>query len=180
MLRPPKDLSFSVRFSAACYSAQRWFDDEAPDEPIREDYEPLAEDHVIGADASIIEFVTTAHERPARLVVSGDEVTGLVTLSDLQRLPVRAAIFALITSLELAMSERIATEWPNDSTDWLELLSLDRRENVEDKITTAKREDGYVSAIVLTQISDKATILRKQKLGGAPYTRKPDTSTSHR
>ena len=146
------------------YRAERWFRDEAPDDSIREEFELLSEDHVIGADASIIEFVTTADERPARLVVSGDEVTGLVTLSDLQRLPVRAAIFALITSLELAMSERIEAEWPDDSTDWLELLSPDRRENVEDKITTAKREDGYVSAIVLTQISDKATILRKQKL----------------
>ena len=143
------------------YRAERWFRDEAPDDSIREEFELLSEDHVIGADASIIEFVTTADERPARLVVSGDEVTGLVTLSDLQRLPVRAAIFALITSLELAMSERIEAEWPDDSTDWLELLSPDRRENVEDKITTAKREDGYVSAIVLTEISDKA---RKQKL----------------
>ena len=46
------------------YRAERWFGDEAPDEPIRHDFELLSEDHVSGADASIIEFVMTADERP--------------------------------------------------------------------------------------------------------------------
>ena len=46
------------------YRAERWFRDEAPDDSIREEFETLSEDHVIGADASIIEFVTTADERP--------------------------------------------------------------------------------------------------------------------
>ena len=146
------------------YRAEQWFSDEAPDEPIRHDFELLSENHVIGADASIIEFVMTADERPARLVVSGNEVAGLVTLSDLQRLPVRAAIFTLITSLEIAMAERIETEWPDDPTGWLELLSDQRRDEVLKKIDTAEQEDGFVSAIMFTQLSDKATILRKEEL----------------
>ena len=146
------------------YRAERWFGDEAPDEPIRHDFELLSENHVIGADASIIEFVMTADKRPARLVVSGNEVAGLVTLSDLQRLPVRAAIFTLMTSLEIAMAERIETEWPDDPTRWLELLSDQRRDEVLKKIDTAKQEDGFVSAIMFTQLSDKATILRKEEL----------------
>ena len=146
------------------YRAERWFGDEAPDEPIRHDFELLSEDHMIGADASIIEFVMTSDERPARLVVSGNEVTGLVSLSDLQRLPVRAAIFTLITSLEIAMAERIETEWPDDPTGWLELLSDQRRDEVLKKIGTAKQEDGFVSAIMFTQLSDKATVLCKEKL----------------
>ena len=146
------------------YRAERWFGDEAPDEPINDDFELLSEDHLIGADASIIEFVTKADERQARLVVSGGEVAGLVTLSDLQRLPVRAAIFALVTSLEIAMAQRIETEWPDNPTGWLELLSDPRRDEVLKKIRTAKDEDGFVSEIVFTQISDKATILRKENL----------------
>ena len=89
------------------YDAAQWFYAEAPCEQIR--FESLSEDDVIGADASIIEFVETAAERPTRLVVSGDGVTGLVSLSDLQRIPVRAAIFTLITSIEIAMGKRI--EW---------------------------------------------------------------------
>ena len=77
-------------------------------EAIGDDFVPFSEDIVIGADASIIDFVTTADERQTRLVVSGDRVAGLVSLSDLQQLPVRAALFTLITRLEIAMAQRMA------------------------------------------------------------------------
>ena len=60
---------------------------------------PLAEEHLVGADASILDFVVQADRRPCRLVVSGSQIVGLVTLSDLQRLPVRAALFALLQDL---------------------------------------------------------------------------------
>ena len=146
------------------YRAERWFRKEAPSESIGSDFEPFCEDHVIGADASIIEFVMTADERPTRLVVSGDSVAGLVSLSDLQHLPVRAAIFTLITSLEIAMVKRIETEWHDDVTGWIELLSNGRREKMLDEVTMAKQRDGFVSEIMFTQISDKATIIRKKGL----------------
>ena len=135
------------------YKAEQWFSKEAPDEPIGDDFEPFSEDHVIGADASIIEFVMTADERPTRLVVSGARVTGLVSLSDLQRLPVLAAIFTLITSLEIAMAKRIEVEWHDDAAGWLELLSDGRRAKLLDEMKTAKEKDGFVSAMVFTQIS---------------------------
>ena len=146
------------------YRAERWFSEDAPHEPIGDDFEPFSEDHVIGADASIIDFVMTAHERPTRLVVSGDRVAGLVSLSDLQHLPVRVAIFTLITSLEIAMAKRI-TEWHHDdATWWLELLSNTRREKISEEIQTAKEKDGLVSEIVFTQLSDKAAIICKERL----------------
>ena len=169
MARNKDDFSFlpvvdnAERF-LGLYKAERWFGKEAPHEPIGGDFELFSEDHVIGADASIIEFVMTADKRPMRLVVSGDRVAGLVSLSDLQLLPVRAAIFTLITSLEIAMARRIETEWHDDTIGWLELLSDGRREKILDEMRTAKQKDGFVSEIVFTQISDKATIVRKKKL----------------
>ena len=146
------------------YKAERWFRQEAPCELIGDDFEPFSEEQVIGADASIIDFVMTAIERPTRLVVSGDRVTGLVSLSDLQLLPVRAAIFTWITSLEIAMAKRIETEWHDDVTGWLKLLSDGRRAKILDEIKTAKQKDGFVNEIVFTQFSDKATILCKKRL----------------
>lgn len=146
------------------YRADQWFGKEAPDSPVRDDFETLAEDHLIGADAGIIDFVTTADVRKARLVVSGSEVVGLVTLSDLQRLPVRAAIFTQLTSLEITMAQRIEAKWPDDPAGWLDLLSESRRHKVREEVDSAKREDLFVSEIAFTQISDKATILRKSKL----------------
>ena len=147
------------------YGAERWFGRDAPPELIGDDFEPFSEDIVIGADASIVDFVKTADARQTRLVVSGDRVAGLVSLSDLQRLPVRAALFTLITRLEMTMARRIEREWEGgDRTGWLELLSKKRREDIVEAIDRAKREDGFVSEIAFSQLSDKATILRRRGL----------------
>ena len=146
------------------YRADRWFDEEAPDRLIGLEFEVLSEDLVIGADATIVEFVESADERPARLVISGHQVAGLIAISDLQQLPVRAAIFTLITSLEMAMAERIRAEWPDSADDWLKLLSDERRKNVCENIQKAKQSDGFVSEIVHTQLADKGTIIRKSEL----------------
>ena len=146
------------------YRAEQWFAEEAPDQPIGDEFEALSEDLVIGADASIVEFVGSADKRPARLVVSGNQVAGLVGLSDLQQLPVRAALFTLITSLEMAMAERIEAEWPDSAAGWLAQLSEGRRDVTLEAIDKAKREDGFVSEILHTQFHDKATIIYKTKL----------------
>ena len=147
------------------YHAARWFGEEAPQQPISDDFLPFSEDIVIGADASIIDFVTTADERQTRLVVSGERVAGLVSLSDLQQLPVRAALFTLITRLEMAMAERIEVEWRDDATTgWLELLSDERRSRIQEAVEKAKQENGFVSEIAFSQLPDKAKIITKKRL----------------
>ena len=154
------------------YRADRWFGAEAPRESIGDDFKPFSEDVVIGADASIIDFVKKADKRMTRLVVSGDRVAGLVSLSDLQQLPVRAALFTLITRLEMAMAERIEREWVGDkSRGWLELLSEKRRACIVEAISKAKREDGFVSEIAFSQLADKATIICKKRLMPESVTR---------
>ncbi len=145
------------------YRTEKWFDKEAPHQPIGDDFERLSEDLEIGADTSILEFVRTAGERPTRLVISDDQVAGLISLSDLQQLPVRAALFTLITSLEMAMAKRIETEWPA-ADDWLKLLSGDKEADIREKIKKAKREDSFVNEIVLTQLPDKTRIICKRRL----------------
>ncbi|MCF4098199.1 hypothetical protein [Maritalea mediterranea] len=145
------------------YNAERWFEDEAPDLPIADDFVRLSEDIVIGADASIFDFVMQADEHQTNLVVSGNQIAGLVSLSDLQKLPVRAALFALITSLEMAMVVAIQRRWPQ-LEDWISFLSDGRKDMLLSEIGEAKAHDGFVSEIAFTQFSDKADILRKGKL----------------
>ena len=146
------------------YQAERWFAEEAPDQPIDNEFEVLSEALVIGADATIVDFVKSADERPARLVVSGHQVAGLIGLSDLQQLPVRAALFTLITSLEMAMTKRIKAEWPDSADCWLQSLSKRRRDRTLSAIEKTKRDDGFVSEILHTQLHDKATIICKRRL----------------
>jgi hypothetical protein len=142
------------------YDAERWFDVDAPETPIGNDFLPLSEDIVIGADASIFDFIRKADEVSTKLVVSGDGVAGLVSLSDIQQLPVRAALFALVTSLEMAMSLAIERRWPNPEN-WMAHLSDGRRSKLADEIAKARQRDGFVSEIAFTQISDKADLICK-------------------
>lgn len=106
-----------------------------------------------------------------KLVVSGDGVAGLVSLSDIQQLPVRAALFALVTSLEMAMAMAIERKWPNPE-DWISLLSDGRRKILMDQIAQARHRDGFISEIAFTQISDKADLVCKgQMLSGSRKSR---------
>jgi hypothetical protein len=122
----------------------------------------LAEEYLIGADASILDFVIQADTRPCRLVVSGSQIVGLVTLSDLQRLPVRAALFALITGFEMMMTDFIKAKLP-DMQAWMSMLKPKRIEKIEQEISIAQAKDAFVDALLYAQFCDKAEIMKHLK-----------------
>jgi CBS domain-containing protein len=121
---------------------------------------PLSEDYLVGADASILDFVTDADSKPCRMVLSGPRITGLVSLSDLQKLPVRAALFALVTGFEIVMLEAIRRRFARDEG-WMAYLSDGRRELIKREIADSKKEDAFVNSLLFTQFCDKTDIVRK-------------------
>jgi hypothetical protein len=123
-------------------------------------YVTLREQHLIGSDAPIIEFILDADERDCRLLVSGKSISGLVTLSDLQALPVRAALFALVTRLEILMTETIKKKFEGGDA-WITRLSDDRQQKLRDRIEVAKAGDAYVDALLCTEFADKVTVIAK-------------------
>ena len=144
------------------YRAEQWFGQEPPDQPIGTEFVPFAESLVVGADATIIDFLTLAHEQPTKLVVSGHRVAGLVSLSDIQQLPARAALFTLITSLEIVMADWIEAQWPDDPESWLALLSQSRRKMVCKRIEDFTNSDSFVGEVLCTEFTDKCTIIRQR------------------
>jgi len=125
--------------------------------------QPLSEENLIGANASILSFVRDADLHRCRLVISDCEINGLVSLSDLQRLPVRAALFTMVTHLEILMSHLIRLEYPN-SREWLKQLSPDRQKGIHDEIDASRRDDSFIDDLLFTQFSDKVTIIKKSAL----------------
>lgn len=123
----------------------------------------LSEDNLIGADASILVFVMEADRHRCRLVVSGSEISGLVSLSDLQRLPVRAGLFAMITHAEITMASAIRREF-NGSDAWIERLSPGRQSKIKEEKQKSATEDTFVDSLLFTQFADKTTIIRKSPL----------------
>ena len=143
------------------YDAQRWFSKEAPNTPIEDDFQPLSEAILVGADASIFEFIKTADRQPSSLVVSGNEISGLISISDLQQLPVRAALFALITSLEMAMALAMDIHWGSDADAWLSHLPDDQQKLLRKDARRAEKNDTFVSISVLTKFSHKICAILK-------------------
>ena len=117
----------------------------------------LSERTLIGADASILSFIQDAPASPCRLVVSGRRIVGLVGLSDLQKLPARAALFGLITGLEITMADAIRRA--NTAEEWERLLSDGRRAKLEKKIEKAHKNNSFVDRLLYTEFSDKITIV---------------------
>ena len=142
------------------FHTAKFFDEIPADGRIEQHYAPLSEDYLIGADASILNFVMDADEKPCRLVISGTSIVGLVSLFDLQKLPVRAALFSLITGFEITMFEAIKRECPNDD-DWKCYLSDGHRDKINEEIEQSHQGDGFVDELLFTQFCDKSEILLK-------------------
>jgi hypothetical protein len=132
----------------------------APEKTVRDQMQPLGEEHLIGADASILTFIRDADRHPFRFVVSGREINGLVSVSDLQRLPVRAALFAIVTQLEMTMADVVRRRFSQPDA-WMGLLSQGRAEKVRENVARAKAEDTLVDRLLYTEFCDKVTIIDK-------------------
>ncbi|TXR47504.1 hypothetical protein [Phyllobacterium endophyticum] len=128
----------------------------------------MSETILIGIDTPIQDFIMTADKYPCRLVVSKKGIAGLVSISDIQKLPVRAALFAMITGLEMEMISAIKAFFHSDP-DWLQLLTPERRGYLDERVKKAEAGDTWVDALLFTQFSDKTTIIRKSKLLGASF-----------
>lgn len=140
------------------FNAEQWVGQAAPTTKVADDYLPLCEDILIAADASIFDFIMQADRHPTNLVVSGSQIAGLVSLSDIQQLPVRAALFSAITSFEMAMALAITTRWPNPA-EWIVLLPEHRQTRLNEQIAKSKKGDTAIDEIAYTQFCDKKTLI---------------------
>ena len=134
-------------------------DDDHGELLVRDRMCPLSEADLIGADATILDFIRRVRPKPL-LVVSGGQIEGLVAWSDLQKLPVRAAVFALVTGFELTMYEAIKTVFPEGDS-WSEHLTPDRVEKAKKVFGQRGGNDSDVDLLLCTEFCDKRTILKK-------------------
>ncbi len=123
---------------------------------------PLTEKYLIGANESIIKFMQHKHEHGFCLTVSGGRISGLVSISDLQRLPVQVAVFAMITVFEMTMGDTIRC-LHNGSESWKTELKHTRRASLQKKIDAARSGSLFVDDDVMyTEFCDKRDIIWKR------------------
>jgi hypothetical protein len=85
----------------------------------------------MAATAPLLAFVETADTQRFRFLLEEGEFVGLVTLSDLQRLPVYALLFGLVIAVEMLLMEQIRKACGATPDAWLEFLGDKQRGIIE-------------------------------------------------
>lgn len=119
---------------------------------------PLDDSILVSADAPLWHFIHTVHEQPYRLVVEQTGITGIVTWSDLLKVPVLVLAFSLMAELELAMNRRILEQHADDM--WLDLLDKDEQQKIRGRRRKLERENLTLPMIELADLWHKAKLLR--------------------
>ncbi len=119
---------------------------------------------LIASDSGVLRYIEEAEASPCRLVLRHSRIDGIVTISDLQKLAVRPALFVLVTHLELLMAAAIRTQFQDRQDDeWLALVG-ERRTCVEIEWQRLKADGLEIDRIAATQFADKRQIIVKSKL----------------
>jgi hypothetical protein len=102
---------------------------------------PLDEGILVSADAPLATFIHAVRNQPYRLVVDGTQIKGIVTRSDLLKVPVLLLGYSLLAQLELLANRAIEIKFKG-SDDWLTELKRLEAQHVEKEDRHAKRIEG--------------------------------------
>lgn len=125
---------------------------------VRDVLDRLDETVLIAADAGILAFLLEAKAHSCRLILDGGRITGLVSRSDLQKLPVRSLLFHIVTHLELALAAWIRRHLPDEAR-WLRVLTPARRRAVEQRHAALAAARLAVDRLTATMFADKRAVL---------------------
>jgi hypothetical protein len=134
------------------------------DKTVGEAMQALSEGLIVSADMPIADLIPQLRETHHRLVLRGGRIDGLVTQSDLLKLPVRLLVFAFIAHLEQVMTDVIRTRWPGDS--WIGALSEGRQLKINKKEGELRCRDMNPPKIELTEFCDKRDLCKQLMDGG--------------
>lgn len=125
---------------------------------VREAMHSLDESILMSSDSSILAFVASADEHPCRLIISETRINGIVTVADIQKLPVRPVLFLLVTHLEMLMAEALRVAFP-DSEGWMAYLKPQRCEALEKRWLALQDRDMALDRLVAAEFCDKKEAL---------------------
>ena len=127
---------------------------------VRESMQQLDESLLVAGEAPLMSFVRLAGTVPYKLVLNEHGIKGIVTRSDLLKLPVRLLAFACITHLETLMAEVVRAKYPNRTEEWINLLKAGRQKKVRGKERSLKRARLDIDLLELTDFQDKRRLAR--------------------
>jgi hypothetical protein len=115
----------------------------------------LQESMFMSAGAPLIDFLETADQQRSRLLVDGRAVTALVTLSDVQKLPVYGLLFGLLIAVEMLLMDWIRKACSDEPDAWLNLLVHKQRKSIESNWLDAVQKDLTIDRLALASFGQE-------------------------
>lgn len=115
------------------------------------------DDDLVPDTANLIDVVNSLAINQQCFVTILDRVGAIITLTDLEKPPMRMFLFGMITMIEMTMTEILRRRYADDS--WQELLS-DKRVALAKKLQEERNRRGqHVELIDCLQFGDKGWII---------------------
>ncbi len=137
----------------------------------REHMQPLGESILVSADASLLEYIL--NDSLDRLVIRGTKIHGLVTRSDLLKLPVTLLGFALVTHVEAVMLTMLRAIGLSEQI-WLNYLNPESKKDIRKRYKQLSDKRSDPDPLELTTFSEKRTILERLAAEETYTSRLPD------
>lgn len=113
------------------------------------------------AETSLMDFITS--EALYRLVLRGSKIEGIITRSDLIKLPVRLLAFSLITHVETLLNRVIRATGEKEEI-LLSYLSPKRQGEISKSLRKLKEQKRELDPLELTYLSDKRMIISNLRI----------------
>jgi hypothetical protein len=130
---------------------------------------------IVSGDMPIADLIPELRSNHFRLVLRGGRIDGLVTQSDLLKLPVRMLLFGLVTHAESSFRSMVLSRYPDDA--WLTELSDDRRQGVTGRMRKLRKAKLDPDLIECTYLEDVIELVKKDP--GVPLDMHEDLESVH-
>ena len=129
--------------------------------------QPLREGLIVSADMPIADLIPQLRESHYRFILRGGRIDGLVTQSDLLKLPVRMLLFGLISHLELCLRAlvRERAPWP----EWLKRLESGQQKEICRRLDTLQHARFEPDPLEFTNFSDVVDVLAQEPDSGDEF-----------
>jgi hypothetical protein len=101
----------------------------------------LREDMFMAADAPLLSFLESADQSRFRFLLVDSTVSGMATISDIQKLPVYSVLFSLVVAVEMLLMDWIRKKCCKNQDDWLVHLTKSQRGTIEKHWQEAVKEN---------------------------------------
>jgi hypothetical protein len=117
----------------------------------------IREGMLAGCEESLLTFIPSLKDRRYFLVLRRREICGIVTRSDLVKLPVKILGFTLVSHLESLMTEFITMNF--DAVAFLDVLKPKRRTDFERRIADLRQRRIDPPPVEVLQFADKRDVI---------------------